>query len=598
MTDDLHEEATAVVHSLDLVGKPFGNYRILSELGRGGMAIVYKADEQSLNRVVALKVLSPLISKDQAMVQRFQREAQAAAQLNHPNIIHVYAIGEEEGANYFTMEYIKGDSLKELRDTLGILPLDQAVGFVLQTAEALSEAHKAGVVHRDIKPSNIMIDQAGRVKVADFGIARVMEAKVELTCDGQFLGTPQYMSPEQCEGLEVDGRSDIYSLGVTFYELLAGRSPYEAETAASILVKITTGEWQPLGKVNASVPVPVQRVVERMMARDREKRCASANDVVEALRQVQADVPEARGTTTLGAAPSMPSVTMPTWLKWVGACLAVLLVLGGVLLANAWTRRRVQADALDPLSAASTAVEDETVAPKEARETATSVTARMATLAPTGAPGATVPAPDVPAPLDMVQASAAQTRAPPASATVSLDGSHVPPTTSAPDRRVEPSDLDESVSDLLTGPVTDGAVEALPAAAPTVPSPRSLMVSVSGDAATADPIAAAAQMAWRKAEYDVIDRDAAMHSPTTGAVRYQVIIKTSWLGSKPLRYMGRIEELVSISITGKVVDTTTGRLAAGPATVSADYAALTAQKKLQAGVDEITKVLLAEMAQD
>lgn len=170
-----------IVKESDLTGKTLSNYKVIGRLGRGGMATVYKAHELSLNRVVALKVLSTQLSEDKEYIKRFQREAQAAAQLNHPNIVQIYAISEEDGIHYFAMEYIKGKSLAEIRLEQGPMKPDQAVVIIKQVADALHDAHNAGLVHRDIKPSNIMIDQLGRAKVTDFGIAYVSSAQTKLT---------------------------------------------------------------------------------------------------------------------------------------------------------------------------------------------------------------------------------------------------------------------------------------------------------------------------------------------------------------------------------------------------------------------------------
>ncbi|MCK5850556.1 MAG: serine/threonine protein kinase, partial [Kiritimatiellae bacterium] len=275
-----------IVEKLDLIGKQFGNYKIVGELGRGGMAIVYKADEQSLNRIVALKILSPKISDDETMVKRFQREAQAVAKLNHPNIVHIYAIGEEDGVNYFTMEYIKGRTLRQVRKQDGNVSLAKAIAYMIQTADALGDAHKAGLVHRDVKPGNVMVDSADRVKVMDFGLARVMQATTQLTVDGSFLGTPQYMSPEQCEGKDIDNRSDIYSLGVTFYELLTGKIPVEGDTPGSMLVKIIQGELRPIREVDPSIPEEVATVIHRMMQTQKEKRPRNMEEVIADLRSL------------------------------------------------------------------------------------------------------------------------------------------------------------------------------------------------------------------------------------------------------------------------------------------------------------------------
>jgi len=329
-----------------LVGKQFGHYQVLGELGKGGMATVYKADELSLNRVVALKVMSPKISDDPTMIKRFKREAQAAAQLNHPAIVQIFAIGEEKGIHYFTMEYIRGKSLAQLRREKGSLTPGEAVPYLVQTAEALGEAHRHGMVHRDIKPSNIMLDKAGRVKVTDFGIAHVASAQTQLTVAGSFLGTPQYMSPEQCEGKPVDGRSDIYSLGVTFYELITGRSPFEAETPGSMLVKIVKGEFKPLQEIDPNIPAGVRTVIEKMLKTSPKKRYQNTDEVITALKNLAKVVSQDTGATAFGktmatVAPAAPAPKQKNrWLVPAAAAALLLVVLASAAIVFAPPRRR------------------------------------------------------------------------------------------------------------------------------------------------------------------------------------------------------------------------------------------------------------------
>jgi serine/threonine-protein kinase len=288
-----------IVKEQDLTGKNLSNYKILDKLGKGGMATVYKAHELSLNRVVALKVLSPRLSEDTEFIKRFQREAQAAAKLNHSNIVQIYAIGEEKGIHYFAMEYIKGKTLAQIKNEEGILTAARAIPIIRQVAEALGEAHKVGLVHRDIKPSNIMIDASGRAKVTDFGIAFVAEAKTKLTREGSIIGTPEYLSPEQCEGKPLDGRSDIYSLGVTLYEMLSGKTPYEADTPVSMLMKIVQGNFLPLDQVNPNVPLPVQKMVEKMMQTDTQKRYTNVDELLESLQEVEKEITLSEGKAAL-----------------------------------------------------------------------------------------------------------------------------------------------------------------------------------------------------------------------------------------------------------------------------------------------------------
>jgi formylglycine-generating enzyme required for sulfatase activity/predicted Ser/Thr protein kinase len=266
-----------------LVGKVVGSFEILREVGRGGMGIVYKAHEQSLQRVVALKVLPQHLAQDPAFVHRFMREARAAAQLNHPNIVTIHAVGEDAGLYYIAMEYVKGQSLKELICRQGRLKTDHALHIARHIADALAEAHAHGVIHRDIKPQNIMLDRVGRVKVMDFGLAKVVKATTDLTQTGSVMGTPIYMSPEQIQGREVEGRTDIYSLGVVLYEMLTGAVPFEADTPLALMYQIVQ---QPLGdprKRNPAVPAEVVELIDRMTAKSPEHRFRSSAELSAAL---------------------------------------------------------------------------------------------------------------------------------------------------------------------------------------------------------------------------------------------------------------------------------------------------------------------------
>jgi serine/threonine-protein kinase len=268
---------------VDFTGRSLGGYRILRKLGQGGMAVVYKAHEESLSRVVALKVIAQHLSQDEKFITRFQREAQAAAQLHHPNIVQIYAIGHDQGVHFFSMEYVKGRSLAEIIEEEGFLTAGRALPIIAQAAEALAVAHDAGIVHRAIKPANIVVDGNGRVKVADFGIAQMATA-TRMTQSGMLVGTPEFISPEQCRGEKLDGRSDIYSLGVTLYQLLAGRTPFDADTPAALVFQIVEGPKTPVSELNPTVSADVAAIVARMMHIDRNQRFQSAEDLGHALR--------------------------------------------------------------------------------------------------------------------------------------------------------------------------------------------------------------------------------------------------------------------------------------------------------------------------
>ena len=257
-----------------------GHYRIVAELGRGGMGVVYKAHEESLNRFVAIKVLGEHLMEDPTQIERFIREAQSAASLNHPNIVQIYAVSEEDGLHYFVMEYVSGRSLQQILRARGPLESEQVARIALQTASGLQAAHEQGIIHRDIKPANLLIDDRGLVKIADFGLALMGAAASRLTATGMFMGTPGYLSPEQCLDQEVDNRTDIYSLGVTLFEALSGKTPFVADSPLALLRQIVDVEPPDLGELNPEVDPELRAVVARMMAKDRDLRISSCGELI------------------------------------------------------------------------------------------------------------------------------------------------------------------------------------------------------------------------------------------------------------------------------------------------------------------------------
>jgi serine/threonine-protein kinase len=273
----------------DLSGRLLGNFRLLRRLGHGAMAEVYLAEQCSLNRQVAVKVLKGVLATDQTYVKRFQREAQAAASLVHANIVQIYEVGRSGDIYYIAQEYVQGLNLRQWIARNGIPDLRFALVVIRQVAAALAKAAEEGVVHRDIKPENIMLMPSGEVKVADFGLARLAGAPggVDLTQDGMTLGTPLYMSPEQVEGRPLDPRSDLYSLGVTCYQMLAGAPPFDGETALSVAVQHLKKEPEPLAIRRPDLPAAFCRIVHRLLAKSPDDRYPSARELLSDLRQVQ-----------------------------------------------------------------------------------------------------------------------------------------------------------------------------------------------------------------------------------------------------------------------------------------------------------------------
>jgi serine/threonine-protein kinase len=264
------------------VANSFSNrYEIKRGIARGGMAQVYLARDQLLDRSVAIKVLFPEFARDPSFVERFRREAQAAANLSHPNIVAIYDWGQERGTYFIVMEFIEGRSLRDLIHAEGPLPAAQAAEIGAEIAEALAFAHRSGVVHRDIKPGNVLMTESGRVKVTDFGIARATQGDTgeALTQTGAVMGTATYFSPEQAQGLPVDGRSDVYSLGVVLYEMLSGEPPFSGDTPVAVAYKHVREEPPMLSEVVPTVPHDLERIVLSAMSKDLDTRYQSADDL-------------------------------------------------------------------------------------------------------------------------------------------------------------------------------------------------------------------------------------------------------------------------------------------------------------------------------
>jgi len=267
-----------------LAGTRLGSYEIESLLGRGGMGVVYKARQVSLDRSVALKILPPDPGSSASYVKRFEREARAVARLSHPNIVQIFDIAEDQGLHFFSMEYIEGDTLDKVLEEKGRLDIDEAVKIISQAAQGIEHAHRGGIIHRDIKPSNIILDARGNVKVMDFGLARMTDDRSKLTQSGTLMGTLDYMSPEQCRGEELDERTDIYSLGVVLYEMLAGQPPFEAPNEAALINRIINEAPPAVTSINKNLPTDIEAVVSKAMARDRDGRYSSIADLAEDIR--------------------------------------------------------------------------------------------------------------------------------------------------------------------------------------------------------------------------------------------------------------------------------------------------------------------------
>jgi eukaryotic-like serine/threonine-protein kinase len=276
-----------------------GRYKVVSRVGSGGMADVYLAEDQLLGRKVAVKILHHHFAEDQEFVERFRREASSAAGLSHQNIVGIFDRGEWQGTYYIAMEYVAGRSLKTIVREQGALEPALAIDIVVQILRAARFAHRRGVIHRDLKPHNVIIDEEGRARVTDFGIARAGASDMTLT--GSIMGTAQYLSPEQAQGEAVSGASDLYSIGVILYELLTGVVPFEGESAVAIAFKQVSAEPRPPSEVNPALPQALDVVVLRALAKDPPQRYANADEFIAALQRERQALPASAGAAVLAA---------------------------------------------------------------------------------------------------------------------------------------------------------------------------------------------------------------------------------------------------------------------------------------------------------
>ena len=315
-----HKDDNTQTHVVLTKGTMVDHYRIIEKIGAGGMGEVYLAEDTKLDRKVALKFLPSHLCQDDDCRARFKREAQAVAKLNHPNIIHVYEVSEFQRRPFFAMELVEGQSLRDLAKGKE-LGLDRIIELTIQICDGLGAAHDKKVVHRDIKPSNIVIDAYGRPKILDFGLAAIQGGE-QLTKTGSTLGTIRYMSPEQVQGRGVDHRSDLFSLGVVLYELIAGRTPFEKENEAATLKAITQDNPEPLARYKADVPAEVERIVGKLLEKDVSLRYQTSGGVISDLKRLIAP--------TQSSMAVVPAKQKASWPLAVGGLviIAVLVAVG------------------------------------------------------------------------------------------------------------------------------------------------------------------------------------------------------------------------------------------------------------------------------
>lgn len=306
----------------NLIGRTISHYRITSQLGEGGMGVVYEAEDTNLGRHVALKFLSPAMASDESLLQRFQREARAASALNHPNICTIHSIEQFESEHFIVMELLEGESLAD-RIRIGPLNIDLVLTFGIQIVDALESAHSKGIVHRDLKPANIFITSRGQAKILDFGLAKIDQQKPEaasniptavqedgLTSPGTAMGTIAYMSPEQARGAVADARTDLFSFGTILYQMATGVLPFQGDTSAVVFDAILNRAPAPLNQLNGQLPAELDRIIGQALEKDRELRFQTATDLKTSLKRLKRDLDSGRHSAETDA--SIHSSRMPS----------------------------------------------------------------------------------------------------------------------------------------------------------------------------------------------------------------------------------------------------------------------------------------------
>lgn len=530
----------------DLIGKTIGNYKIISKLGSGGMAVVYKAHELSLNRIVALKVLSSHLSENNEFIKRFEREARAAAKLNHPNIIQIYAIGEEEGIHFFSMEYVKGKTLAQIIEEEKKLTYDKAIPIIIQTAEALSEAHKHGIVHRDMKPSNIMVNNNGTVKVTDFGIAYVSQ-ETKLTKSGSIIGTPEYLSPEQCEAKAIDNRSDIYSLGVTFYELLSGKTPYKADTPVSMLLEIVKGNFPPLNEVNPDVPKFIQKIVEKMMQTKPEDRFNNANELIESLKK---HMEKSISTKDFEKEKHIERLYEPEKrknksLRVVGILILILIIGAGTFFALKYLKNEKK------ITTETTSVQESSVSSSIKKEAKSLELSRN-------------------------------------------NEENIEERTDNIKDNSENINSNESSKELVKsdpGQIKSRRQHKKKERVITPPS-NSIVITAIGNDNKVDLISSITHEILSNNNYHIIDRPSIENRKFSEVARFHLVITENYLGSTTLSYYGSTSELHSYSITMKIISTKNNNIIAGPFNEIAKFTSLNIKENLTKTIKKLIRKIL------
>jgi len=336
-----------------------GRYQVIEELGKGGMGKVYRVLDKKLNEEVALKLIRPEVASDKQTIERFNNELKLARKIAHRNVGKMYELMEDAGTHYITMEYVPGQDLRGLIRQMGRLTTGKAVSIARQVCAGLAEAHHLGVVHRDLKPQNIMMDEDGNARIMDFGIARSLKAK-GITGAGVIIGTPEYMSPEQVEGKEVDERTDIYSLGIILYEMLTGRVPFEGDTPFTIGVKHKSELPRDPRQINAQIPEDLGRLVLKCLEKDKTKRYQNVKDLDGDLEKVEEGLPTTELVTPKRKPVTSREITVTFGLKKVllPALGLIFLVIGAIVIWKIFPKKEVTPAASDNKSIAVLPFED------------------------------------------------------------------------------------------------------------------------------------------------------------------------------------------------------------------------------------------------
>ena len=558
-------------------GSIIGGFQLEKELGRGGMGVVYKAHELSLNRMVALKILSERLSGDDEFIKRFKREAKVVAALSHPHIVNILSYGEEGGLYYFAMEYVKGTDLGQILKEKKSIPLEEALPIAMQIADALEEAAAKGVVHRDLKPSNIMIDSMGRIKITDYGIACFQDADAKLTQTGLYMGTPEYSSPEQASGAKLDIRSDIYSMGALLYKMVSGEPPVTGESPLAVMAKIITEPIRPIATVNPSLPKPVCELIDKMTAKDINQRFQSPteamNAIVSCMGQLHIEPPVTGRIPASRPAPPPP----PPIPEKKGNRTKALAMAAGIIIAILLSMWTVDA-LLNRMKKEKKA--EETVAPTAQEMTVEKKSTEVQ-------PPAAIPAPESPAATALAPPQETATTTTPAPATEQTARQDAETSTGIAAPPAEPPARTAKVQKkamLPTIPVVLTIVSGDETLAPFVQNHIEAALADSGLHVTSIAEIPVLMQKMQMGSLPISWYDIKRLVPSQSA-NIVLISQIQQTGSMPLQYYGRSQTLTTVSFTVRAVDMETGAAAGPPASGTAKFTPLNMDEELRKAVN-------------